>query len=82
MQVQKIYIFLRAFVDVNECQTSNQGGCAQVCTNTLGTYTCGCNEGYMLNIDGRFCDGRNFSNLDTDLVALLPQPLASVVPSQ
>jgi fibulin 1/2 len=40
--------------DIDECLTSN-GGCAQTCTNSVGSYTCGCNAGYALAQDGFSC---------------------------
>ncbi len=42
-------------VDVDQCATAN-GGCDQVCVNIPGLYTCGCNAGYILSIDGVTCD--------------------------
>ena len=44
-------------VDINECATGN-GGCAQTCTNTIGSYQCSCGTGYALNSNGRVCDGK------------------------
>ena len=43
-------------LDINEC-TTNNGGCAHYCTNTLGNYSCFCDSGYTLNIDGHNCTG-------------------------
>jgi hypothetical protein len=43
--------------DVNECQTSN-GGCEQVCTNTVGSFECSCNRGYSLASAGLLCIGK------------------------
>ncbi|XP_064620497.1 uncharacterized protein LOC135483472 [Lineus longissimus] len=40
--------------DDDECATNN-GGCEQVCTNTFGSYYCGCNDGYTLNTDTTTC---------------------------
>ena len=48
---------LQTILDINEC-SSNNGGCAQVCTNTPGSYTCGCNPGYELDGDGFSCNGK------------------------
>ena len=31
--------------------------CEQICNNTVGSYTCSCNNGYSLNSDGRNCSG-------------------------
>ena len=41
-------------VDVDECGADS---CSQTCTNTQGSFTCGCNDGYVLNVDGTTCDG-------------------------
>ena len=41
--------------DVDECATAN-GGCAQSCTNTSGSYACTCDAGYALASDGHACD--------------------------
>ncbi|KAN0047360.1 hypothetical protein ACTA71_001742 [Dictyostelium dimigraforme] len=30
---------------------SLNGGCSQVCTNSVGSFACSCNEGYQLNTD-------------------------------
>lgn len=43
-------------VDVNECMTGSDR-CTQNCNNTIGNYTCSCNDGYTLNFDGYTCDG-------------------------
>ena len=43
--------------DVNECLTNN-GGCAQICNNTVGSFTCSCNPGYSLGADARSCVGK------------------------
>ena len=42
--------------DVNECNTAN-GGCNQICTNTIGSFLCSCNTGYELDSDQRTCVG-------------------------
>eukprot|EP00731_Ephydatia_muelleri_P028193 Em0019g1066a len=42
--------------EINECLASN-GGCAQICTNTVGSFTCSCNTGYSLGADARSCVG-------------------------
>jgi Spondin-like TSP1 domain/Putative metal-binding motif/Stigma-specific protein, Stig1/Calcium-binding EGF domain len=41
--------------DVDEC-ASNNGGCAQVCTNSLGGHLCSCGTGFVLSVDGFSCD--------------------------
>ena len=44
------------YIDVDECDEDTDG-CSQTCTNTVGGFTCGCNDGYVLNVDGTTCDG-------------------------
>ena len=44
-------------IDVNECITNN-GGCEQLCHNTIGSYYCSCNSSYTLNTDNHMCDGK------------------------
>ena len=43
--------------DIDECIT-NRDNCQQTCTNTRGSFTCGCGSGYRLNSDGRTCRGK------------------------
>lgn len=42
--------------DVDECVVNN-GGCSQICHNTLGGYNCACRHGYTLLPNGRTCKG-------------------------
>ncbi|XP_035662455.1 CUB and sushi domain-containing protein 1-like [Branchiostoma floridae] len=44
--------------DTNECASGN-GGCAQTCTNYIGSFQCSCGVGYNLNWDGKSCDDVN-----------------------
>ena len=44
------------FIDANECLVGSDS-CAQTCHNTAGSYTCSCNSGYRLNLDGHSCNG-------------------------
>ena len=50
--------------DINECQTDN-GGCAQTCNNTDGSYQCFCWDGYELTSDGYSCTGIDCYNSTT-----------------
>ena len=43
-------------IDTNECRLSN-GGCSQLCTNTIGSYQCNCRNGYELSDNEIDCDG-------------------------
>ena len=43
-------------LDNNECLNQN-GNCSQNCINTAGSYLCTCLNGYILNINGKMCNG-------------------------
>ena len=43
-------------IDVDECKL-NTSRCDQICNNTAGSYTCSCNEGFLLHNDGYNCVG-------------------------
>ena len=43
-------------VDKDEC-ASNNGGCQTVCTNTDGSFNCGCSTGYEVHPNGFACIG-------------------------
>ena len=43
-------------VDINEC-AEGVDDCAQICTDTDGSYICSCAPGYLLTNDSRGCDG-------------------------
>ena len=45
--------------DVDECLTNN-GGCDQLCDNTVGSYVCSCEDGYRLLRDDHECEGRTY----------------------
>jgi len=46
-------------LDVDECATNN-GGCHMGCVNTIGSYECTCEDGFVLSIDGHVCAGESF----------------------
>lgn len=50
--------------DVDEC-LDNNGGCQQVCVNTMGSYECQCTEGFFLSDNQHTCihrsDGKSLS---------------------
>ena len=51
----KYYMYLSYyFIDTNECMLNN-GGCSQICVNTVGSYNCSCNTGY--ESIGQDCNG-------------------------
>ena len=45
------------YTDVNECLFGN-GGCEQLCTNTIGSFFCTCQSGYSLQPNGVNCSGK------------------------
>ena len=44
------------FSDIDECSDGNDG-CSQICTNTVGSFVCGCNSSYLLDNDEVTCIG-------------------------
>ena len=49
-----IMIKRNCILDINEC---TEGPCDHYCTNTDGSFTCSCNNGYELDDNGRSCNG-------------------------
>ena len=58
---QYVYVIIKnlilSFPDTDECSTGLF--CDQSCSNTVGSYQCGCVEGYTLHSDGKTCLGKN-----------------------
>ena len=52
-----ILIFSIHITDIGEC-TEGTHRCAQMCTNTVGSYTCSCRTGLQLANDGQGCTGK------------------------
>lgn len=44
------------YVDIDEC-VQNTDLCHHECINTIGSYVCDCNVGYMLEPNGLTCVG-------------------------
>ena len=44
----------KLFKDVDECLTNN-GGCNQTCTNTIGSFECSCSTGFTLAPNNQDC---------------------------
>ena len=42
--------------DIDEC-AGGTDGCAHICINEVGSYTCSCNLGYRIERDGHKCEG-------------------------
>ena len=47
--------------DIDECLTGVEQ-CDQNCENDLGSYACSCDSGFILNVDGYCCDGKQFQS--------------------
>lgn len=48
-----------SFSDIDECKRRlDECGPLADCTNTIGSYTCACKEGYSGKDDGTSCEGR------------------------
>lgn len=45
------------YTDINECARADQLRCQQICFNTIGSYNCSCEDGYLLQEDGLTCEG-------------------------
>ena len=48
--------------DINEC-LANTNNCAQTCSNTVGSFTCGCNSGFTLDSNAQTCSGEIYASL-------------------
>lgn len=53
-----VYYISFLYLDIDECTTVN-GGCEQICENTVGARICRCHVGYLVNsTDSDKCDGK------------------------
>ena len=43
--------------DIDECSEGTHN-CSQICTDTDGSFMCGCNNGYRLDFDNVTCNGK------------------------
>ena len=41
--------------DINECEDEHD--CSQICKNLIGSYTCDCMDGFLLEADEKQCKG-------------------------
>ncbi len=65
--------------EINECN-SNNGGCDQTCTNTVGAFQCSCSAGYQLNTDGLSCEGKLITlEMNIMLIVSCSEPQSMVV---
>lgn len=52
--IQKKGFSANYFIDRDECATNN-GGCQHICTNSVGSYQCSCNNGFILHENKHNC---------------------------
>ena len=52
----RIIMYNCFYSDVDECNNGTHN-CFQICTNTNGSFTCGCKNGYQLDPDEVTCNG-------------------------
>ena len=52
----KIILYNTISSDIDECSNETDY-CSQTCINTEGNFICGCNSGFLLDIDGTACNG-------------------------
>ena len=53
-----LFYFLNScHTDVNECSSADLNNCDQLCTNEPGSFSCSCNDGYLLAEDLHTCHG-------------------------
>ena len=43
-------------IDIDEC-SNNQHDCDHICGNIVGAFNCSCQNGFILQPDGRTCEG-------------------------
>ena len=49
-------MYISFYSDIDECNNGTHN-CSQMCTNTNGSFTCGCKNGYQLDPDEVTCNG-------------------------
>ena len=49
-------LYFCLYIDIDECEPG-RNNCSQTCTNTVGSFECGCLAGYSLQEDGVTCTG-------------------------
>ncbi|XP_066283029.1 mucin-like protein [Branchiostoma lanceolatum] len=57
-------------IDIDECTTGEGSVCHHHCINSVGNFSCGCNEGYYLTEDGVTCEDVNECDLPNNCTQL------------
>ena len=55
--LMNVQLFSSIVSDIDEC-SELKGGCESLCINTPGSFSCACEQGYLLMPDGRSCQGK------------------------
>ena len=56
MYVQN-HTYISNHLDIDECSDGTHD-CSQTCINTVGSFTCRCGNGYLLDTDEFSCNGK------------------------
>ena len=51
-------LYLYHCTDINECNSPDNGGCDQICSNTPGGYNCSCKWGFTMG-ENNTCEGES-----------------------
>ncbi|KAK4336705.1 hypothetical protein RND71_043451 [Anisodus tanguticus] len=73
--VQKTGFSANFFIDKDECATSN-GGCQHICKNTIGSYVCACQNGFVLHTDRHSCKEGNLLEDDERIKSIKLESLS------
>lgn len=70
------------FSDINECNRTGYSQCHwhATCNNTIGSYTCTCNEGFTSRMNGFICDGKEKIVDNIGLIFLLIFDVGRIYP--
>ncbi len=56
----------------------DNGGCEHTCVNTIPSFFCTCNDGYILDDNGRNCNGKNYTYIHYTVTETLQHVSAHV----
>lgn len=74
-------MYILYFSEFDECANPNVSRCNQTCINSFGSFSCECNQGYILQEEGRICEGIIYF-LKIDFVASLGRNQTKVLVSE
>ena len=56
---------------MDECRVKN-GGCSQICENSVGSFRCQCRNGYDLGPDKTSCSGKDLITVIAITIIVIP----------